>query len=549
MKPSEVRATGRAPVEPVTVEAATAEQTALSTQPAELPPRPGRGPLVGPRHVWRRLTSMRTALVLLFLLALAAIPGSLLPQRGLNPAKVALYQSQHPALAPLLDRFGFFDVFASPWFAAIYLLLFISLVGCIVPRVRLHVRALRRPPPAAPRRLDRLPHAATYDLPGEPAELADQARKALRGWRVVRRTEESGAVALAAEKGYLRETGNIVFHVALTALLAGIAVGKLWGYQGNVLVEEGRGFCNTVQSYDELRAGPVARGAGLTPFCVHLDRFTASYDQDGTPAEFRADIRYTPENGVERADPLRVNHPLRLQGVRVYLISHGFSPRFTVTTVAGQAFRSISAPFLPQDSNLTSEGALKLPDARPAQLAIDGLFAPTAVDVGGGVITSGSPQPFNPAVAIFVYRGELGLDAGRAQPVYTLDQTQIASGALKRVAAVNLRQGQSVRLDDGSTVRFDGYLQWATLQVSRDPGQRMVLVSFGFLLVGLLGSLSVRRRRVWVRFIPGANTPGTGGKGPGRTVVEVGGLARTDASGFDSEFARLVGRLREPRKD
>src|SRR5204863_1351133 len=99
---------------------------------------------------WRRLRSMRTALVLLFLLALAAVPASLLPQRRLNPAKVVQYRAEHPALAPLLDRFGLFDVFSSPWFAAIYLLLFVSLVGCILPRVRLHLRALRKAPPTAP---------------------------------------------------------------------------------------------------------------------------------------------------------------------------------------------------------------------------------------------------------------------------------------------------------------------------------------------------------------------------------------------------------------
>ena len=92
---------------------------------------------------WRRLTSMRTALVLLFLLALAAVPGSLLPQRPLNQNKVDQYFADHPTLAPVLDRLGLFDVFGSPWFAAIYLLLFVSLIGCVLPRLRLHARAMR----------------------------------------------------------------------------------------------------------------------------------------------------------------------------------------------------------------------------------------------------------------------------------------------------------------------------------------------------------------------------------------------------------------------
>ncbi|MBI1759009.1 MAG: cytochrome c biogenesis protein ResB [Actinobacteria bacterium] len=489
---------------------------------------------------------MRTALVLLFLLALAAVPGSLLPQSGLNPAKVAAYRRSHPALAPILERLGFFEVFASPWFAAIYLLLFISLIGCIVPRVRLHGRALRRPPPAAPRHLDRLRHSERFHTALPAGEVVDQARAVLRGWRVAHREEASGAVTLSAERGYLRETGNIVFHVALSVLLAGVAIGKLWGYQGSVLVEEGRGFCNTVQSFDQFSAGPIIRGAGLTPFCVDLATFRATYDPDGTPSDFAATIRYTPADGTPRDDVLQVNHPLRLQGVRVYLISHGFSPRFTITTAAGQTFRGISAPFLPQDGNLTSEGAVKLPDARPDQLAIDGLFAPTAVDSGDGVISSGSPQPFNPAVAIFLYRGQLGLDTGRAQSVYSLDQGQIAAGALKKVGAKNLHPGEALVLADGTSVRFDGYLQWASMQVSRDPGQSVVLVAFGFLLVGLTLSLSIRRRRVWLRV---SEAPGADGGGAGRSVVEVGGLARSEAGGFTREFGQLVERLRQSRKD
>ncbi len=520
------------------------EQTALSTQPVERAPRSGGGPVVAARNAWRRLTSMRTALVLLFLLALAAIPGSLLPQRRLNPAKVVQYRAEHPKLAPILNRFGLFDVFASPWFAAIYLLLFISLIGCLVPRVRLHLRALRRAPPSAPRHLDRLPHSARYELDGAPDAVATRAREVLRGWRVVRREESSGAVAVSAEKGYLRETGNIVFHVSLTLLLAGVAIGKLWGYTGGVVLEEGRGFCNTVLSYDQFSAGPLAGSGGLTPFCADLGKFTATYDPDGTAANFRADITYTGQDGVERPYALQVNSPLRLQGDRLYLISHGFSPKFTVRTPAGQTFRGISAPFLPQDGNLTSEGAVKLPDALPRQIGIEGLFAPTAVDAGDGIISSGSPQPLNPAVAIFVYRGELGLDTGRPQSVYAIDPAQVASGALQRVAAANLKPGGSVKLDDGTSITFDGYLQWASFQVARDPGQRLVLVAFAFLLLGLLLSLSVRRRRFWVRL-----TPSAADDGPRRTVVEFGGLARSEAGGFADEFARLVHRLRESRKD
>ncbi|HEX6055984.1 MAG TPA: cytochrome c biogenesis protein ResB, partial [Intrasporangium sp.] len=104
------------------------------------------------RWAWRQLTSMRTALFLLLLLAVAAVPGSVFPQRNIDSGRVADYLAQNPDTGPWLDRLGFFDVYASPWFSAIYLLLFVSLIGCIVPRTRVHLRALRATPPRAPAR-------------------------------------------------------------------------------------------------------------------------------------------------------------------------------------------------------------------------------------------------------------------------------------------------------------------------------------------------------------------------------------------------------------
>ena len=123
-----------------------ATQTPLSTQPAP-PDEPVNQPQLGLvgwlRFVWRQLTSMRTALFLLLLLAVGAVPGSIWPQRSIDSARTADYIAQHQTLGPWLDRLGFFEVYASPWFAAIYLLLFISLVGCVLPRTKVHWKAIR----------------------------------------------------------------------------------------------------------------------------------------------------------------------------------------------------------------------------------------------------------------------------------------------------------------------------------------------------------------------------------------------------------------------
>src|SRR5215210_6285560 len=163
------------------------------------------------RNTWRTLTSMGTALVLLFLLALGAIPGALLPQRSLNEFKVEQYIAEHPTIGPWLDRLQAFQVFSSFWFTAIYALLFISLVGCLTPRLVEHARSMRATPVAAPRNLSRLPKHHAAEVAGEPDAVSAAVTDRLRGWRHVMRTEGE-VVEISAEKGYLREFGNIVFH-------------------------------------------------------------------------------------------------------------------------------------------------------------------------------------------------------------------------------------------------------------------------------------------------------------------------------------------------
>ncbi len=536
---------------------------ASQTRPDETPPQPpGASRLLAlGRNTWRGLTSMRTALVLLFLLALAALPGALLPQRSLNQQLVEAYFAAYPRLAPLLDELRFFDVFAAPWFAAIYLLLMISLVGCLLPRTLEYAKGIRAAPVATPRNLARLPHHASATLDADVEAVLGRvcgrlgARRRF-GWRTTAREEPGGVRTVSAEKGHLRETGNLIFHLSLVGLLIGFAVGKLFGYEGQVIVLTGGGqFCNSsILVYDSFRAGLRVDGTQLDPFCVKVDDFDAAYLPNGQPESFRADIGY--QSGADLAAgrtgtwtpyPLAVNHPLRLDGSRVYLLGHGYAPRFTVTWPGGEQ-RTGEIQWKPVDpATLLSEGATKFerpgltdPEQRRTnQLAVTGLFAPTSS--GGKVVTSVFPDLRNPEVALDVLRGDLGLDDGRGQSIFTVDRRKVDSGQLVRAARANLVPGQDVVLDDGTTVRFDGVRPWVSLQVSHDPGQFAVLVFAILVLIGLGLSLSIKRRRFWVRL-----TPASGPGGSGRTVVQIGGLARTDQAGYGEEFDRLRADLLEP---
>lgn len=481
--------------------------------------------------MWRQLTSMRTALFLLFLLALAAIPGSLFPQRGVNPVQVSDYRAAHPGISPWLDRLGAFDVYATPWFAATYLLLFVSLVGCVLPRTLQHFRAMRGAPPPAPRNLMRLPVSRYFDSSEPPASVLERASQSLRGsrFRVV-----DGEGWVAAEKGYLRETGNLIFHLSLVVLLIGVAIGSLGGVKGIALVVEGDGFANTVTQYDQVTPGRAYNLGNLPPFSFTLDDFVATYEagpvQTGAARTFEAHLSVVDEPGAApRSATVQVNSPLNVDGFKVFLVGHGYAPVFTVKDGRGRVVLDQPVPCIPQDGNFSSQCVVKVPDARPDQLAFTGYFFPTVIEGGGP--QSYFPGAENPQAYLNAWTGDLHLDDGVAQSVYSLDTAKLTAVKSKPTDGIPLvmplKIGQTYTLPDGlGTITFTGLQEWATFEVAHDPGKGMALTGAMTAIAGLLLSLFVRRRRVWVRATSG---PG------GATVVWVAGLSKTEGGRVEDD--------------
>jgi cytochrome c biogenesis protein len=462
----------------------------------------------------------------------------LLPQRGTNPIRVNDYLANDPVKGRIFDRLGLFDVFSAPWFAAIYLLLFISLAGCVLPRSRQHWRILRSRPPAAPRHLERLPeHRRVEPAAGtSPQQSLDSAAAWLRKarWRVDTTSYDGRTGTVAAEKGYSRETGNLVFHLALLGLLAAVAYGSLFGFKGTVIVREGSSFADTRAQFDSFTPGKAYDDASLPPFAFTLTKFTADYQrggqQNGAAREFSADVRVVSEPGAApTTQTVQVNEPLVVGGVKVFLVGHGYAPTITVRDAKGQIVFRDSVVFLPQDGNFTSTGVVKAPDTVP-QLGLQGFFLPTAAVDNTLGPHSTFPAADDPAVFLSAWTGDLGLDSGRPQSVYKLDTTRMT-----RLGIDALRPGESWTLPGGhGTVTLDGYVQWASFTVASDPGKELALAAAVAAIIGLALSLLVRRRRVWVRVSAG---PG------GVTVVDVAGLTRSEHASVAEEVDALAAAL------
>ncbi|MSO26929.1 MAG: cytochrome c biogenesis protein ResB [Candidatus Nanopelagicales bacterium] len=490
----------------------------------EAPPLPPMGALGFLRFAWRQLTSMKTALILLFLLAIASVPGSIFPQRGNNPLRVNEWIADSPTFGPIFDTLGFFDVYSSPWFAAVYLLLFISLIGCVLPRTKVHWRAMFAPPPPVPRNLLRLPESMSFEVGAPAHDVLARGQKYLtdRRWRLLV-TEN----AIAAEKGFLRETGNLLFHFSLILILVAIAVGGLFGWKGNVIVRAGQGFSNTLTQYDAWGGGRFTGAARLSPFSFTLDKFNVEFDrseaQRGSPSLFEADVTYRRSPGaVAENSRIEVNSPLEIDGAKVFLVGHGYAPHFVVRDASGAVVFDDSVVFLPQDGNFTSTGVVKIPDSEPP-LGIEGIFVPTAASNNLRGPISIFPGPDDPAVFMSAWRGDLGLDAGAPQSVYRLD-----TKAMAQIGLDALRPGQTWVLPDGSgSIEVTGFERWASFQIAFDPGKEIALLGAILALTGLMLSLFIRRRRVWIAVAPSSQTV---------TVVQIAGLARIESADLPGEL-------------
>jgi cytochrome c biogenesis protein len=517
--------------------------TMLSTRPPEDDRRPGElnfRELL--RWVWRQVTSMRTALILLLLLALAAVPGSIIPQSGVDSLKTSNWQADHPKLTPVYERLGLFSVYDSPWFSAIYILLMLSLVGCIVPRTFVYLRGIRAKPPVTPRNLTRLPDHASYQTSDAADVVLERARLALRKRRY-RMTVEDDAVS--AERGYLREVGNLIFHLSVLIVLVGFAMGGLFGYKGGVILVTHNGFSNNLTQYDDFDPGSLFSADDLEPFSFTVNDFTADWLTDGPRAGmargFDAQLSYQESPGAPSKDyDLKVNHPLSIGNTEVFLIGHGYAPVITIRDGDGDVVYSGPTVFLPTDQTFQSIGVVKAPDANPTQIGLEGEFYPTvAFSKHTGSYFSAFGNAVDPLVSMLVYTGDLGMDDGLPQSVYSLDKSKTTMLTKKNGAPyrVDLRPGQTVKLPNGlGTVSFDDLDTWTKIQISQTPGKWIALTGVVLALIGLLGSLFIRPRRVWVR----ARREGDG------TLVEVAALDRSGGGDVAVVVDELVQALQGP---
>jgi cytochrome c biogenesis protein len=388
---------------------------------------------------WKTLSRMRTAVILLAIVAALSMVATLLPQRAIQPERASGWIQDHALLGPWFDRLGFFAVYESWLLIGAVVLMYVSLGNCVITRGLALYRRWRR----------KLPRNAQF----------------------------------------IGEAGSLVFHLSFFVLLFGVMFNLAAGFTAFVNVVEGDSVVEARPSYDQIEEGVLFNPSGHRGFEVKVDKFNASYYTDGRPADFVSHAEVYDQGRKVSEKDIRVNQYLSYEDVKFYQANYGWAPVIQVFDPNGRVVFDQPVVFFgdPQLSN----GVMKVPSAGPPgqQLGARMFFVP---DLQGDASTprAGTANPDNPAIAMIMFQGDLHAD--RVANVYDLDVSQ-----MKTLWQGGLHLGQTAQIPGGYRVAFSRLARYTGLQVTYAPGLPIIYASFVLMLGGLLVRLYLRPVLEW----------------------------------------------------
>lgn len=380
--------------------------------------------------LWGTLTSIRLTVFLLLILAAVAVIGTVVPQ---NQPPNQYFSRFGEVWGQLLWRGGFTQVYFSPWFLGPISLLAANILACVVHGLPQALKRAWRP--LSVETALTLPERGQITWPAgvDPQPLI--AATLSRELGHCRQETLPDQKVYLLERGRFRPVGPYLIHIALLMILAGGLIGKFWGVDGQLAIDQGE------------VAGAFQVGSRVEKplnFQVRLDKFQVSYyEPGGSPKEFRSDLAFMKDGREVSRATCRVNEPVTFGGLTFYQSSYGTQATgpIRLKVQLGDLTRSIEAPF---------RQPVELPGGRGQVIAmkVDGDF-----------------QGYGPAVLLAFSPG-----SGHPQVFWTLkDQPGLG------------QQPGPYRF----TVESIPFGYYSVFQVKHDPGVGWVYAGFLLFLPGL----------------------------------------------------------------
>jgi len=438
--------------------AADRRRAGLAALPARARPREGLWELDVLGRVWRFLTSVRLALVLILVLTAAVLVGTLLDQAPPSViADAASYdqwleraRTRYGPWTGVFDFFQLFNVFHSFWFRLIIGLLTANIIVCTLNRWKgIWTTVFKTRVRMGDNFFQHTRYNAALAVAAPMPATAERVKRALsRSHYRVQTQADADSVAFYADRNRFSKFGTFLAHLSIVLILAGAIAGGLWGFKDDqFIVSEG-----------------ATRELGLgTGIAVKLEQFTDEYYLDGPPKDFRSDIVIY-DNGVPvKEGTVRVNSPMRYNGIAFHQSFYGQTALMQVKDETGRVLFNEGVPLAWQTSQGNRPlGNFNLPEQN------------LAVYVIGPV--SGETDPMVPA-------GEMRVEA------YRLDSNKL-------VATGNVSQGTPKDLA-GLNFTFQREQRFTGLKVVKDPGANIIWVAGALMVLGLVMLFYFPHRRLW----------------------------------------------------
>ncbi|HHU11529.1 MAG TPA: cytochrome c biogenesis protein ResB [Intrasporangiaceae bacterium] len=478
------------------------DRTATLTREAPAPPRaPEPPPEPGGlsitemgRAVYRFFYNKKVGLFLILAMTVLTLLGVLFPQVSAelraDPQAYASWLEQvrprYGGWTTPLSVLGVFSMFSSPAFKIVVIALVLSILACTTHRIPLLWKQATEPHLHVTEGF--FSHArlrADITVAAPPEQAAEQVRDALRAKRFRVLDDPKGPeVTIFGDRHRFAPLGTALAHVAFVLILLGVLISANTGFRDNE-------FAVAVGSTRDVGHG--------TSLQVELLGFADTYHPDGRPKDYVSDVVLY-DNGREVArQEVRVNTPLRYDGVKFNQAYFGVAADIAVTDATGaELFRQ----GVPLDRTTGDErhvfGRVELPDSDLVLYVIEPASGQVDPQIGPG------------QVQVEVYR------QSSQEPIATDIATQGAAADLGEV-----------------TVTFERSRKFTGLMVSRDPGAPWVWAGSILFILGTYFTMYLRHHRVWVRVHPDPDGH------PDRSFVRLGCPDRLNIS-FEPKFRHLV---------
>ena len=453
--------------------------------------------------VWKFLSSIKLAIVLIILLTVASIIGTLIPQ----DRSVAEYAARYGSLAGLFTALRLTALYRSVWFLALLLLFAANTIVCTLTRLGPKWRRAFRPASDFdPKSVSSMRSSCRFRLALGLEAARENVGKVLRRRRyVVHQTTFEARALLQARKRRFGWFGPDIVHLGLLVIIAGGLTSGLAGRKSQLALTDGQ-------------STPVPQ----TSFTLRLDTFETEYYPGGEVKDWKSTVTILDGGAAVLTRAIEVNKPLKYRGVTFYQQGYGLSWDLARCVLE---LKKSGDPAFSRTITVKAGEPASVDDPDVTRIAVR-RFVPDFVLGEGNQAQSRSDEPHNPAAFVEAWKGEAPVFSGWIFAKFPDFGAAHGTGD----AAARKAPKIAVVLKDYSPAPS------SIIEAASDPGATLIWIGCALVCLGLFLAFYWPPREIRVVLEASA----------GRVDLAAGGQASKSREALQAEFDKIFESIRRP---